>query len=54
MSEDGYIDKWGNRIVFPAIPFDTGDADSGDPDNPNTGNDNGGQSPEIIVPIRKL
>jgi hypothetical protein len=54
MSEDGYIDKWGNRIIFPAIPFDTGDADTDNPDTPNTGNDNGGQSPEITVQIRKL
>ena len=51
---DGYIDKWGNRIIFPAIPFDTGDADTDNPDTPNTGNDNGGQSPEITVQIRKL
>ena len=54
MSEDGYIDKWGNRIIFPAIPFDTGDAYTDNPDTPNTGNDNGGQSPEITVQIRKL
>jgi hypothetical protein len=54
MSEDGYIDKWGNRIIFPAIPFDTGDADTDSPNSPNTGNDNGGQSPEITVQIRKL
>jgi len=55
MSEDGFIDRWGTRIVFPPIPF--GDADNGNinnPDNPNTGNDDGGQSPEITVQIRKL
>jgi hypothetical protein len=54
MSDDGYIDKWDDRIIFPPIPFDTGDADTDNPDNPNTGNDNGGQSPEITVQIRKL
>jgi hypothetical protein len=54
MSEDGYIDKWGDRIIFPAISFDTGSADIDNSDSPNTGNDNGGQSPEITVKIRKL
>ena len=54
ISDDGYIEKWGNRIVFPAIKFDTGNADADDPNNPNSGNDNGGQSPEITVQIRKL
>ena len=53
MSEDGYIDKWGNRIIFPAIPFDSSDGFTCDPDNPNSGNDDGGQSPEITVQIRK-
>jgi hypothetical protein len=53
MSEDGYIDRWGDRIIFPPIPFD-GDADTYNPDNPNSGNDDGGQSPEITVEIRKL
>lgn len=52
ISDDGYIEKWGNRIIFPAIPFDTGDTDNSD--DPNSGNDNGGQSPEITVQIRKL
>jgi hypothetical protein len=53
MSEDGYIDKWGDRIIFPAIPFDFGDADFNQ-DNPNSGNEDGGQSPEITVEVRKL
>ena len=50
MGEDGYIDQWHERIVFPPIPFDTDE----NPDNQNFGNDNGGQSPEITVQIRKL
>jgi hypothetical protein len=50
MGDDGYIEKWQNRIIFPPIPFDT---DTKDP-YPNTGNDNGNQSPEITVQIRKL
>ncbi|MFZ0798261.1 MAG: hypothetical protein WAM98_10785 [Terriglobales bacterium] len=52
MSEDGYIDRWGDRIIFPPIPFD-GYGDTDNPENPHTGNDDGGQSPEITVEIRK-
>src|SRR6185312_7686259 len=48
MSDDGYIEKWGNRIIFPAIPFDT---DTDNSDHLNIGNDDGGQSPEITVQI---
>lgn len=51
MSDDGYIDEWGDRIILPPIPFDT---DYPEANNPEDGNDNGGQSPEITVQIRKL
>ena len=54
MGDDGYIDSWHERIIFPPISFDRGSIDFGSPDNPNSGNDDGGQSPEITVQIRKL
>jgi hypothetical protein len=54
MGDDGYIEKWHDRIIFPPISFDTEDNDTENPNNPNTGNDNGGQTPEITVQIRKL
>ena len=50
MGDDGYIESWWERIIFPAIRFDQGSIDSG-PDNPNSGNDDGGQSPDITVYI---
>jgi hypothetical protein len=54
MGDDGYIDQWHQRIIFPPIPFDNGSADNLNLDSPNTGNDDGGQSPEITVQITKL
>ena len=53
MSEDGYIDRWGDRIIFPPIPFGDGDSNVDNPNSPNSGNDDGGQSPEITVQIGK-
>jgi hypothetical protein len=46
MDEDGHVDDWAERIIFPSTPFDTTD--------PRIGEDDGGQSPEITVEIRKL
>lgn len=54
MGDDGYIDHWHQRIIFPPIPFDNGTSDTLNLDNPDTGNDDGGQSPEITVQITKL
>ena len=51
MGDDGYIESWWERIIFPPISFDRGDVDSGNPNNPSSGNDDGGQSPEITVYI---
>jgi hypothetical protein len=48
MSEDGHVDDWAERIIFPPFPID--------PDVRLTGNGNGtgGESPEISVDIKKL
>jgi hypothetical protein len=47
MSEDGHVDNWAERIIFPPRPFDTGLQMLGN------GNGTGGQSPEITVEIQK-
>lgn len=47
MGEDGYVEGWIERIVFPPVPFDTNEL-------PRLGTDDGGQSPEITVEIKKV
>jgi hypothetical protein len=51
IGDDGYIESWWERIIFPPISFDRGSVDIGSQDNPSSGNDDGGQSPEITVYI---
>jgi len=45
MSEDGRVSNWAERIIFPPSPFDE--------NVPMIGEDDRGQSPEIVVEIRK-
>jgi hypothetical protein len=45
MNEDGHVSGWLERIIFPPTPFDE--------NVPRIGEDDGGQSPEIVVEIRK-
>jgi hypothetical protein len=45
MTEDGHVSDWAERIIFPPTSFDE--------NVPNIGEDDGGQSPEIVVEIRK-
>jgi len=47
MAENGHVDGWIERIIFPPTPFDTDDLS-------RIGNDDGGQSPEITVEIKKI
>jgi hypothetical protein len=47
MAEDGHVDDWAERIIFPPISFDSTNVSK-------TDEDEGGQSPEITVEIRKL
>lgn len=47
MGEDGHVDGWIERIIFPPVPFDTDDLT-------RLGTDDGGQSPEITVEIKKV
>ena len=47
MGEDGYVDGWIERIIFPPVQFDTNEL-------PKIGTDDGGQSPEIIVEIKRI
>jgi hypothetical protein len=46
MGEDGHVDDWAERIIFPPTLFDSTEVACGE--------DDGGQSPEITVEIRKL
>jgi hypothetical protein len=46
MGEDGHVDDWAERLIFPATLFDVTELSSDE--------DDGGQSPEITVEIRKL
>jgi len=48
MSDDGHVDDWAERIIFPPTPLDP---DAGMVAN---GNGTGGQSPEISVEIKKI
>jgi hypothetical protein len=51
ISKDGYVDEWAERIIFTAKPFGSDEAKT----RGNGGNNgDNGQSPEIIVEIRKL
>lgn len=46
MSDDGHVDSWAERIIFPPSPFGT---------NPPVFDSNdGGQTPEIDITIRKI
>lgn len=47
MGEDGHVDGWIERIIFPPVPFDIDDL-------MRLGTDDGGQSPEITVEIKKV
>jgi len=44
MTDDGHVSDWSERIIFPPTSFDQ--------NVPKIGDD-GGQSPEIVVEIRK-
>lgn len=46
MSDNGHVDDWVERIIFPSTPFD--------PDIQMRGNGTDGQSPEISVEITKI
>jgi len=45
MNEDGHVSGWSERIIFPPTTFDE--------NVPRIGEDDGGQSPAIVVEIRK-
>jgi hypothetical protein len=51
IAEDGYVDGWAERLIFEASPFG-GDGVRIKGENGSDGDN--GQSPEIIVEIRKL
>ena len=44
MSDDGHVDDWSERIIFPPVPFDV---------ETKIGGGDGGQSPEIVVEVRR-
>lgn len=48
MADDGHVDNWAERIIFPPTPFDI------DTKTNYVGDDDGEQSPEITVEIRRL